>query len=221
MHWKDNCHLSLDNYGLFISSETGHPKSPSVVQELSDFPVSPSGKSQQEESCITPLCNWLSGIYIILTRIYGKYVRSLFPFFKHTCTNDICWVYNTRTGEATYWPGKFKNSPGSGEAKFSPDEGEKSTKSGFTGSVTEGCFIDAWNKKLFHIFLVFVRKTPRDSHPIVVTRSGNVSLIFALYEAQLVFVLTYLNGKQCTTVWTGLEKPASKSWLLHPSLLGT
>ena len=74
MHWKDNCHLSLDNYGLFISSETGHPKSPSVVQELSDFPVSPSGKSQQEESCITPLCNWLSGICIILTRIYGKYV---------------------------------------------------------------------------------------------------------------------------------------------------
>ena len=43
------------------------------MQELSDFPASPSGKSQQEESCITPLCNSASGIYI-LTRIFGKYV---------------------------------------------------------------------------------------------------------------------------------------------------
>ena len=50
--------------------------------------------------------------------------RSLFPFFKHTSTNDICWVYKSRTGEATYWPGKLKISPGSGKAKFSPDEGE-------------------------------------------------------------------------------------------------
>ena len=51
------------------------------------------------------------------------------------------WVYKSRTGEATYWPGKLKISPGSGQGKFSLDEGEESTKS--AGSVTEGCFIDA------------------------------------------------------------------------------
>ena len=73
----------------------------------------------------------------------ARFCQVAVSFFKHTCTNDICWVYKTRTGEATYWPGKLKNSRGSGEAKFSPDEGEKSTKSGFTGSVTEECFIDA------------------------------------------------------------------------------
>ena len=34
---------------------------------------------------------------------------------------------------------KLKFSPGTGEAKFSLGEGKKSTGSGFTGSVTEGC----------------------------------------------------------------------------------
>ena len=35
---------------------------------------------------------------------------------------------------------KFKISPGTGETKVSPGEAKKSTGSGFTGSVTEGCF---------------------------------------------------------------------------------
>ena len=34
---------------------------------------------------------------------------------------------------------KLKFSPGTGEAKLSLGEGKKSTGSGFTGSVTEGC----------------------------------------------------------------------------------
>ena len=34
---------------------------------------------------------------------------------------------------------KLKISPGTGEVKFSLGEGKKSTRSGFTGAVTEGC----------------------------------------------------------------------------------
>ena len=34
---------------------------------------------------------------------------------------------------------KLEISPGTREAKFSPGEGKKSTGSGFTRSVTEGC----------------------------------------------------------------------------------
>ena len=36
---------------------------------------------------------------------------------------------------------KFKISPGTGEAKFSLGKRRKSTGSGFTGSVTEGCLV--------------------------------------------------------------------------------
>ena len=36
---------------------------------------------------------------------------------------------------------KLKISPGTEEAKFSLGEGEKSTGSGFNGSVTEGCLV--------------------------------------------------------------------------------
>ena len=50
-----------------------------------------------------------------------------------------CFVryVKSRPGEATNWPGKI--SSGTGKAKFSLDEGKKSTCSGFTESVTEGC----------------------------------------------------------------------------------
>ena len=41
---------------------------------------------------------------------------------------------------------KLKISPGTGEAKFSLGEGKKSTGSGFTGSVTEGCSYDGTRK---------------------------------------------------------------------------
>ena len=34
---------------------------------------------------------------------------------------------------------KLKISPGTGDAEYSVGEGKKSTGSGFTGSVTEGC----------------------------------------------------------------------------------
>jgi len=49
-------------------------------------------------------------------------------------------VRKSSTWEAINWPSKLKISPGTREAKFSLGEGEKSTGSGFTGSVTEGCY---------------------------------------------------------------------------------
>ena len=52
-------------------------------------------------------------------------------------SNDKCRVCKIRTEKATNWPGKIKNFPW--EAKFSLGKRKKSTGSGFTGSVREGC----------------------------------------------------------------------------------
>ena len=49
-------------------------------------------------------------------------------------------VRKSSTWEAINWPSKLKISPGTRKAKFLLGEGEKLTWSGFTGSVTEGCY---------------------------------------------------------------------------------
>ena len=110
---------------LFILEEQGHlsQERPSVLMR-----------------CIcTPICNRPSDIYF-LTRFSGKTsplsVRSMFCLFQPH-TNDKCSVCKSRAGEATNWPGKISSD--TREAKFSLGEGKQSIRSGFTGSVTEGC----------------------------------------------------------------------------------
>ena len=98
----------------------------------------------------TPLCNRTSGIYI-LTR-YSEITppdRHVFHQVTPFCQVAVLVFKNTQmiyAGCAKVAPRKpltgrikLKISPGIGEAKFSLCVEEKSTGSGFTGSVTEGC----------------------------------------------------------------------------------
>jgi len=100
----------------------------------------------------TTLCNRPSGIYI-LTEFSEKNITVSancppgFPFLSGRCfiffqphTNDVCWVRKSCTGEATNWSGKTKNfTRYRARYKIFTAKREKSTGSGFTGCVIEGC----------------------------------------------------------------------------------
>ena len=67
-----------------------------------------------------------------------------FAFFQHRQIIYTGYV-EVAPGKPQTRRAKLKISPGTGEAKFSLGERKQSTGSGFTGSVTEGCFILQWN----------------------------------------------------------------------------